>query len=192
MRIKPLDTILQIVCTYLVISAGLSGGAAIAAETFCVDGAKEWTDAKDLDGTMWKEKGSDTLRGFLWQPVPDSKFLWKPGTELGLLWSLPDALWTGVPRETIERLKPLQFVTVTFQPAEKGTTATISFERTVVKLTDTGEYRDDLNQTWKYLLQFSDDCLVLSGKITMLKQNDTSPMTASVTLLRDKSAENKQ
>ncbi len=76
------------------ISACLIGSGAGAAETFCVDGAKEWSEAKDLNGTTWTEKGNDVVRQFTWQPVRDDKFLW-PQTDLGLFWSLPDALWTG-------------------------------------------------------------------------------------------------
>jgi hypothetical protein len=49
------------------VPACLVGGAATAAETFCVDGTKQWSQAEHLGGSLWKEKVTNTIVGFFWK-----------------------------------------------------------------------------------------------------------------------------
>lgn len=159
-----------------------------AAEVFCVDAAApankraEWSEASDFDGTVWNQKGTEDLPRFSFMPAPDGELNWPSGIKLGLFWKTPPHLLDGVPENTRESLEKLQYVSVTFTPATNEETAVISFDRTAVKLTDTGEFREELNQTWSYELRASDDCQVLSGHITMIKEGkpkDVLTMTVS-------------
>ncbi len=167
-------------------------GVARAAETLCVDTIdrpgkpSEWTMAEHLGETTWTEQGSDTLRLFVFRPQRDGGELWESGIELGIFWEHPPALLDGVSNAVLDQLKPLQFVTATFTPATSEESGQITFDRILVKLTDAGDFRKDLNQTWRYELRPSDDCQELTGHITMFRGNEppAAGMKMPVTLTR--------
>jgi hypothetical protein len=169
-----------------------AAGLARAEETLCVDSIdrpgkpSEWTVAEHLGETTWTEQGSDTLRLFVFRPQRDEKELWETGIELGVFWEHPPALLDGVSDAVLDQLRPLQFVTASFTPATKEASGQITFDRVLVKLTDAGDFRKDLNQTWRYELRPSDDCQELTGHITMFRGNETpaTGMKMPVTLTR--------
>lgn len=169
----------------------LPHGGAGAAEVFCVDAVErpgkssEWSLAEHVGETVWTQQGSDALLLFVHRPTPDAKMLWPSGVELGLFWPIPDHLRDGVPDATLDELKKLQFVVVTLVPATEEETAIFRFDRTAVKLTDAGEFRKELNQTWRYELRPTDDCLKLTGHITMLRYGESeSGLRMPATLTR--------
>jgi hypothetical protein len=153
-----------------ILVACLGVGPATAGETFCVDGSKQWTEQTNLDRTKWSEQGSDVIHTFYFQPEG-----WPERIPLGLFWTIPlgTGAFAGLSSTTEDELKKLQYLKVDFTPATKEATASVSFNRTVPVLTDAGEIKKDLEQTWKYKLLFSDDCKVLSGKVTMFQKGKT-------------------
>jgi hypothetical protein len=162
----------KILCPSLtvILLAYTAGGAAAAGKTFCVDGGKEWTEQKDLDKTKWSEKGNDVIHTFYFQPEG-----WPERIPLGLFWTIPlgTGAFAGLSSTTEGELKKLQYLKADFAPATEESTAIVRFNRTVPVLTDAGEIKPNLAQTWRYKLQFSDDCKVLSGTVTMFQEGKT-------------------
>lgn len=162
-------------------------GPAIA-ESFCVDGTTEWSKAEDLHGSLWTDKATNTIVGFLWKDKDKElwdRLQWPPGTELGLLWPPIADSMAELPDETIKKLNELQAIKIDFKEATADAPAMVSFNRIMVKLTGTGEYREDLTQTWKYVLTFAEDCQSMSGEIAMFKYNQgEASLTGRVSLPR--------
>jgi hypothetical protein len=163
----------------------LTGGPASAGETFCVNNGTQWTEAQNLDKSKWSERGSDLIHTFRYQPAASPP--WPAG--LSLFWTIPlgTGAFAGLNTDTENILKQLQYLKVDFTPATKETTANVKFDRIVPVLTEAGEIKDNLQQTWKYNLQFSDDCQVLSGKVTMFqkgKSKEEDGLTGPVVLVR--------